>query len=634
MDGALYVAARLKYSTPVARDESGVHVWNGADWERIGESLAVSGLGTLGMLDGRLLVTGTINQMVPAGVLHYTATLDGGHWVQLEPWLPGMMGLDGPVYALAVQGSSLYVGGAFSIAGGVKVSNIARWDGVSWHPLGTGVNGNVQALMYRDGALVAGGRFTTAGGIPVDYLATWDGTSWSPFADGVASPLTSPACVYSLEESAGSLFVGASVDYLSAGYPPCVVARWDGAMWTTYGSDLYGAPYSTLHHNGDFYAGGWLFHTEIGSEVGLARWTGAAWNQVGRFLICCRDDPFGPLQAPGSIKTLLAWNGRLYAAGAFNGVDASPVSFDCGHVAYFEGGVWHDMVGVDDPGLHPDMFDITLRRTMVNALVVHDGSLYATGSFLYAGPGTANGLARWDGTAWNTYSTGIQGGEGAVLLSDGPRLWVGGSFSSVGGILASNLACYGDASVPVRITNTAARWVGDDAEISWSATDELGEATGFDVCREAADGAKARLTEAPLRGRVFTFIDPDAPSDGAKYWIEEHGRTGESTWYGPITLAPREQILRLALSQNSPNPFTSSTTLRFALPTAGLARVRILDIAGRLVAEPLQATLPAGEHTVVWDGRTHRGDDAAPGVYLCVLDTGNGRLLRRMLLTR
>jgi hypothetical protein len=40
----------------------------------------------------------------------------------------------------------VYVGGLFTIAGGVSASRIAYWEGGAWSALGDGVQGTVQAL--------------------------------------------------------------------------------------------------------------------------------------------------------------------------------------------------------------------------------------------------------------------------------------------------------------------------------------------------------------------------------------------------------------------------------------------------------------------------------------------------------
>lgn len=100
-------------------------------------------------------------------------------------------GLNGPVYALVVfddgsgGGPALYAGGAFTNAGGVVVSNIARWDGASWEGVGGGLNGGVNALIvFDDGhgdgpVLYAGGWFADDGDGAPNRVARWDGSSWT-----------------------------------------------------------------------------------------------------------------------------------------------------------------------------------------------------------------------------------------------------------------------------------------------------------------------------------------------------------------------------------------------------------------------------------------------------------------------
>jgi hypothetical protein len=45
-----------------------------------------------------------------------------------------------------VYNGELYIGGDFTNAGGIVVSNIAKWNGTTWSALGTGVNDKVYAL--------------------------------------------------------------------------------------------------------------------------------------------------------------------------------------------------------------------------------------------------------------------------------------------------------------------------------------------------------------------------------------------------------------------------------------------------------------------------------------------------------
>src|SRR5205807_1696397 len=105
----------------------------------------------------------------------HIAKWNGASWSALSSGLGG--GPFAQASALGVSGNDLYVGGAFTTAGGQPATNIAKWDGNNWTPLGSGLNGDVYALaVVKD--VYAGGYFTTAGGTAANNIARWDGTNW------------------------------------------------------------------------------------------------------------------------------------------------------------------------------------------------------------------------------------------------------------------------------------------------------------------------------------------------------------------------------------------------------------------------------------------------------------------------
>jgi Peptidase family C25/FlgD Ig-like domain/Carboxypeptidase regulatory-like domain/Propeptide_C25 len=95
---------------------------------------------------------------------------------------------------------------------------------------------------------------------------------------------------------------------------------------------------------------------------------------------------------------------------------------------------------------------------------------------------------------------------------------------------------------------------------------------------------------------------------------------------------------RLHLYQSTPNPFHQATNggamVRFDLPAAAPARLRIVDTTGRLIHQLVNEVLPAGEHRVVWDGTNRDGRPVASGVYFYVLETDRGRRTRRLMMVR
>ena len=90
----------------------------------------------------------------------------------------------------------------------------------------------------------------------------------------------------------------------------------------------------------------------------------------------------------------------------------------------------------------------------VNAMCVYDDgtgpALFVGGTFNTAGGLPANKIAKWDGVQWSTLTgpsgTGIPSvSVDALEVFDdgsGPKLYVGGSFSSAGGVAASDLATW------------------------------------------------------------------------------------------------------------------------------------------------------------------------------------------------
>jgi 5'-nucleotidase len=90
----------------------------------------------------------------------------------------------------------------------------------------------------------------------------------------------------------------------------------------------------------------------------------------------------------------------------------------------------------------------------------------------------------------------------------------------------------------------------------------------------------------------------------------------------------------LALAQNHPNPFNPVTRIAFSLDRDGPVRLNVFDLQGRLVRNLVDAHQIAGDHNVIWDGRTDGGIQAASGTYLYRLETSARVLSRTMTLVK
>jgi hypothetical protein len=128
-------------------------------------------------------------------------------------WDPGATGGANPVHALAVDGSTVYAGGEFTVAGGQARNRIAALDAAtgaatSWNP---NSNGTVYALAPRGSSttVYAGGEFSSIGGQARNSLAELDpttgqATSWDPSV----LRLGTPGLVYTVRPAGPKVYAG------------------------------------------------------------------------------------------------------------------------------------------------------------------------------------------------------------------------------------------------------------------------------------------------------------------------------------------------------------------------------------------------------------------------------------------
>ena len=91
---------------------------------------------------------------------------------------------------------------------------------------------------------------------------------------------------------------------------------------------------------------------------------------------------------------------------------------------------------------------------------------------------------------------------------------------------------------------------------------------------------------------------------------------------------------RFELCQNYPNPFNPATTIAFTLTRRQQVVLRVFDILGREVDQPIDQILEAGEHRVVWDGTDRDGQEVAGGIYVYRILAEEGGAARKMILLK
>ncbi|MFQ5599807.1 MAG: FlgD immunoglobulin-like domain containing protein [Candidatus Krumholzibacteriia bacterium] len=102
-----------------------------------------------------------------------------------------------------------------------------------------------------------------------------------------------------------------------------------------------------------------------------------------------------------------------------------------------------------------------------------------------------------------------------------------------------------------------------------------------------------------------------------------------------VTAVPDPQEhLSFELMQNLPNPFNPVTTIQYRIVSPTWVRLRIHDVAGRLVTTLVNTRKPAGLHTVIWNGENASGHGVSSGVYLCALEASGSKEAKALVLLR
>lgn len=103
---------------------------------------------------------------------------------------------------------------------------------------------------------------------------------------------------------------------------------------------------------------------------------------------------------------------------------------------------------------------------------------------------------------------------------------------------------------------------------------------------------------------------------------------------GVTGTAPESKPYAFSVRQNYPNPFNPSTTISFTLEKQSRVQIEIFDLQGKQVCKIQDKEFPAGEHSVVWDGKDNYGMQLPTGIYFYRLTNGPLQATRKMILLK
>ncbi len=643
--------------------------WNGFSWNVRAVQAVPSGIFlTCGIYNGSIYAGGSfesLDGMLAGGVARW----DGTRWVSVGQ---GAVNHAAVIYDLAPYNGELLAVGDVQQLDFIPVGGIGRWNGTEWGAFGGYSALSVAAMTPYNGRLVAGGYFHAYAGTgpSVSNIGAWRGTTGlSAFGTGTDADVTA-LCAY----TSGTL-VNPSYELVAGGYFTVAgglacnhVARWiekttiiTPPAWAPMGQGFNAAVSALERYNSALYAGG-SFTASGATPLGhIARWNTAAssWESVGNF--------------DGSVEALKVWNGQLYAGGSFTSVNGVPT----GGLARWNGSTWSACGGVFSTGY-------------VHALEVYNGQLVIGGEFTGV-PGSPN-LATWDGTSISTLGSGGTNRAVHALRAAGTRLYVGGEFLLAGGLSCQHLAWWdGTWHAMSGATNTVESMCLYNGELhvggsfqyvddgllrapTWARYTETGVPwfATQPSSRNVAPGTNVTFTASPppgysgystqwyrngvpladgftghgsiVSGAHTSTLEIDftnGQTDWGKYHAEMSNSCGSVqsvdatlSFDGYADVAPGG-TLQTAFAAMGPNPSRGATTLQYSLARDADVRVRVHDIAGRLVWSRELGHVAAGRHAAEWDARDAGGDRVRAGLYLVTLEVDGARLAaRRLVVTR
>ncbi len=346
------------------------------------------------------------------------------------------------VQTMALNGNKLFIGGAFTNMSGQVRNNLAAYN-VDSDTLDTNFNPNpndgIHNLITTGTFLYVNGSFTTIGGITRKFLAAVDTTS----GNGISSfnpthDLTQSSYSYlpiTFSTSGTTLFVGGRF-LMMGGLTRHYLAEINMFTGQATAFDLqiatagYLQEVTTLFLNGNqlIFTGSF-----IKPILGKLRETYGVLD-----LQSFQLTNFNPIYAYGDIKTISADGTHIFIGGLFESFSSETQS----HIAVIDAvsGALTNFkfeIGDSDTGYY----------SQVASLTKVNNNLYFSGTFNFVNNETRNNLAGVDlsaGTVLNFNPDVKLGASGIDLVKDfkikDSLMYIGGRFDSVGGVTRNNFA--------------------------------------------------------------------------------------------------------------------------------------------------------------------------------------------------
>ena len=162
-----------------------------------------------------------------------------------------------------------------------------------------------------------------------------------------------------------------------------------------------------------------------------------------------------------------------------------------------------------------------------------------------------------------------------------------------------------EETIPVELVSFTAQRTEAGVKLEWETATETNN-SGFNIERSRDEKNFVNIGFVSGRGTTtepsdYNYIDTDIESGKYYYRLKQTDYDGTFKYLNVILVdvgLPKQFVL----SQNHPNPFNPSTTIKFQLPVDANVKIELFNSIGQKVSEILNSDLSGGVHEVTFEG--------------------------------
>ena len=207
----------------------------------------------------------------------------------------------------------------------------------------------------------------------------------------------------------------------------------------------------------------------------------------------------------------------------------------------------------------------------------------------------------------------------------------------------------GDASLPVELTSFNVLSTRNDAVIlQWITESEINN-LGFILDRRVPGTEWTEIatyiTHPELQGQgsvthqtIYSYTDNTVLSaETYDYRLADVDYDGNKVYHSMTVMgvSPNDVVPEtFTLYPAYPNPFNPTTNIRYDLPVNALVNITIYDIMGRSIRSLVNSKQTAGYRSIRWDGKNNLGEGVSAGMYIYMIQAGDFRQTKKMVLLK